>query len=175
MIPARSRGGCMGTQVKSRSGDYIPKSTKREVLDFIRMFLLRHDHYPTVDDFTEKFHRSKKVMAEFLSRYARYGIIEAFKEQSKKTTYGPGPNWEKVDRLEWRDFFKAGKCQYCGHNGVLGFVGPKSIRYRCKWCRKEWRVDRDTVNKEIWDEIERQAQKTKQQWSHTSEQQASTV
>jgi len=126
------------TSVKDRSGDYIPKSFKRDVLDFIHSFSLKHEAYPTVDDFVEKFKRPRKVIAEFLSRYARYGIVEPFKEQGKKTRYGPGINWEKIDGFEWRDFFRAGNCPYCGHGGVLGVTGQTKVRYRCKWCYREW-------------------------------------
>lgn len=156
----------MGVYDKKRSGDIPTKITKHEVLEYINLFIIRHDKYPTADDIAEKLKRSRKVIADFLSRYARYGIVDAFKEQGQKTRYGPGINWEKIDRLEWRDFFRAGKCPHCGHPGLLGFVAPQSIRYRCKWCHKEWRVNRDWVDKEVWDEIERQAQKTKRQWTH---------
>jgi len=156
----------MGVYDKKRSGDIPAKITKREVLEYINSFSIRHNKYPTVDDIAEKLKRPRKIMAEFLSRYARFGIVEPFKEQGQKTRYGPGINWEKVDNLEWRNFFRAGRCPHCGHNGVLGFVAPQSIHYRCKWCGKEWRKNRDWVDKEVWDEIERQAQKTRKQWAH---------
>lgn len=157
----------MGVYDKKRSGDVPPKITKQEVLEYIQSFSLRTGKYPTVDDIAEKLKRSRKVMAEFLSRYARYGIVDAFKEQGQKARYGPGVNWAKIDHLKWEDFFKAGACPHCGRKGVLGFVAPRSIRYRCKWCGKEWSKNRDWVDKEVWDEIDRQAEKTKKQWART--------
>jgi hypothetical protein len=157
----------MGAYDRKRSGDIPPKITKQGVLEFIQAFSLRTGVYPTVDDIAEKLKRPRKVMADFLSRYARYGIVDAFKEQGQKTRYGPGVNWAKVDGLEWRDFFRAGVCPHCRHNGVLGVVSQRSIMYRCKWCRAEWKKNRDWLDQETWDEVERQAEKTKKQWTHT--------
>jgi len=159
------KGARMGAYDRRRSGDVPPKITKQGVLEYIQAFSLRTGKYPTVDDIAEKLKRPRKVMAEFLSRYARYGIVDAFKEQRQKTRYGPGVNWAKVDHLEWRDFFRAGVCPHCGRKGVLGFVSMRSILYRCKWCKQEWRKNREWVDKETWDEIERQAQKTRKQWA----------
>ena len=148
-----------------QSGDYIPKYTKKEILSFIQRFNLDHGKYPTADDIAAKLNRSRSIVAQFLSRYARYGIVDAFKRHGEKTRYGPGVNWEKVDHLEWRDFFKAGKCKFCGHNGVLGFITPNIIRYRCKWCGHVWDQDREWVDKNILNSIELQAQKTRRQWA----------
>jgi hypothetical protein len=147
-----------------KSGDTPSKITKHEVLDYINSFLDTNDIYPTVDDIAEKLKRPRKVMADFLSRYARYGIVEPHKSQGQRTRYGPGINWSKVDNFEWRDFFRAGKCPKCGHDGVLGCVAPNTIRYRCKWCNSEWRIRREWVSKEQWEDIEKQAKKTKLQW-----------
>lgn len=159
----------MGAPKKLKTGDYVPKATKREVLDFIHYFCISSGKYPTVDDFSDKLKRPRKVMADFLSRYAHYGIVEAFKVQGEKTRYGPGINWEKIDNLQWKNFFKAGRCHHCGRNGVIGLVGPKNVRYRCKWCLKEWKVSRDWVNEETWEEIKRQAQITEKQWAHAEQ------
>lgn len=141
-------------------------ATKHEMLDFINSFIVQHDKCPTVDDIAARLNRPRKVVADFVSRYVRYGILDAFKEQGQKTRYGPGINWVRVNHLEWQNFFRAGKCPHCSHNGVLGFVGPKTVRYRCKWCREEWSESMDWVSKDTLIEIERQAQRTKRQWSH---------
>lgn len=157
----------MGLKEKKRSGDYVSKGTKREVLEFIHYYSVHHDSYPTVDDIAMKMGRPRKVMAQFMSRYARFGIVEAFKEQGEKTKYGPGLNWEKIDNLEWRKFFRAGICPKCRRKGVLGIKCPTYIRYRCKWCHIEWRESLEWTKREILDDIERQAKRTEKQWSRT--------
>ena len=141
------------------------KITKHDVLDYINVFTAQHFMHPTVDDFVEKFKRPRKVMADFLSRYTRYGILEAFKEQGQKTRYGPGINWARVDGLGWEDFFRAGQCPYCRNKGVLGIRTNNIIMYRCKWCREEWSESRVWVDKSILSEIERQAEVTRRQWN----------
>jgi len=147
-----------------KTGDAPPKATKLEVLSFIHFYTVKHGTYPTVDDIAEKLRRPRKVMADFMSRYARYGIVDAFKDQGQKTRYGPGVNWSKIDGFEWRDFFRAGSCPSCGRGGVGGVMGPKSIYYRCKWCRHEWTESRDWADKDTLAKIETQAEKTKRQW-----------
>jgi len=153
-----------GVENAKGSGDALPKATKSEILGHIHSFTIHNDRYPTVDDIADRLKRPRKVVADFLSRYARYGVVEPFKEQGRKTRYGPGVNWAKVDNLEWGDFFRAGVCSHCKHRGVLGLMTANIVRYRCKWCHSEWSKSRDQLSKEELGEIERQAQKTRRQW-----------
>ena len=157
----------MNKPKKPWTGDYVHKFTKREVLSFVQHYYVTHDSYPNVDEIAAKLGRPRKVMAQFMSRYARYGILQAFKAQGKKTTYGPGINWDKIDHLEWTDFFRAGTCPHCSHRGVLGFKTNRIIRYLCKWCGRSWDRSREWTAKEVLDDIEVQAQQTRKQWARS--------
>jgi len=89
---------------------YNPSSTtKLDIIQYIESCVLHGGEPPTVDDLALKLDIKREVMAVYLSRYVRNGVLVVV-ESSKGKRYGIGENaFGELSGRQWREKKASGK------------------------------------------------------------------